>query len=137
MDDIITLIIVDDHARFRKAVMQALKPDPMIRVIGQGVSGGDAIRLTFELQPNILLLDLNMPEGGLVPARTISARFPATRIIIFSSSQNEDQIQEAIQAGVKAYILKGVSGAELIQLIHGVWDREIIASPHLVYALQS
>jgi two-component system nitrate/nitrite response regulator NarL len=126
MNDTIKVVIVDDYVLYRETVVEVLSSDPEIAIIGQGASAQEAIHLTADLHPDIILLDLGMPGGGLTAAWALASDFPATRIIVLTSSASEDDEFQATQAGVCAYLLKGVVGRELIQEIHKVYVGECL-----------
>lgn len=117
----IKIVVVDDHALVRTALHEVLSSDPNLVVVAQGSTAKDAINLTQLHQPDILLLDLKLPGGGLSSAWVISATYPSTRIIALTSSDEEEDILEAARAGVSAYVLKGVSGNDLIACIQKVY----------------
>ncbi len=119
MTDSIHVVIVDDHPLFREGVSQTLASAPGIDVLAEGQSADDAIRLASELLPDILLLDITMPGGGLVAAQVIASRSPVTKIVMLTASEEEDHLVAALQAGARAYVLKGVSGRELIGILRG------------------
>jgi two-component system, NarL family, nitrate/nitrite response regulator NarL len=126
MSQKIKLIIIDDTRLFLEAAAEVLARDPDIQILAVGETAKDAIRLTKLYHPDILLLDLKIPGGGLSSAWVLSSTFPATRIIALTSSEAEDDILEAARAGVCAYVLKGVSGSDLIDKIHKVYTGECI-----------
>jgi DNA-binding NarL/FixJ family response regulator len=114
------VILVDDHPLFREGVAHALRTDPEIAVVGQGDSAGDALELVRALTPDILLLDLDMPGGGLsVVAAAIEAS-PTTRVVVLTASDDDDDAMSAFRAGVSGYILKGVPSRELIAILRKI-----------------
>jgi two-component system, NarL family, nitrate/nitrite response regulator NarL len=122
----IGVVIIDDHTLFREAASEVLARDPDIRILARGGTAGEAIRLTELHHPDILLLDIKIPGGGLTSAWALSSTFPRTRIIALTSSEAEDDILEAARAGICAYVLKGVSGNDLIDKIHQVHSGECV-----------
>lgn len=121
MNDIIKIVIADDLTLFREALVDVLSADPSIQVIGQGTTAFEAYSLVKNLMPDILVLDLGMPGGGLKVARKLHQESPDTKVIILTASDAEDDFVSATKAGVCAYMLKGVSGREFIQKVHEVW----------------
>lgn len=121
MSEKIKVVIIEDTRLFLEAEVEVLSRDPDIHILGMGETATDAIRLTKIYHPDILLLDLKIPGGGLSSAWALSSTFPATRIIALTSSEAEDDILEAARAGICAYVLKGVSGSDLIDKIHKVY----------------
>jgi two-component system nitrate/nitrite response regulator NarL len=122
MNEPIKIVIIDDHTLVRTAVLEVLSTDPNFSVVAEGANAKDAIRLTQMHQPDILLLDLKLPGGGLSSAWVISATYPSTRIIALTSSDEEEDILEAARAGVCAYVLKGVTGPDLITCIYKAYQ---------------
>jgi two-component system, NarL family, nitrate/nitrite response regulator NarL len=135
MTDRIHVVIVDDHPLFRQGVSQTLAGAPDIEVLAEGGSADDAIRLVSELLPDILLLDINIPGGGLSAAQVVAARAPVTRIVMLTVSEEEDNLVAALRAGARAYVLKGVSGRELIAILRGVAAGEVYITPLLAASL--
>ncbi|MBI4083912.1 MAG: response regulator transcription factor [Candidatus Lambdaproteobacteria bacterium] len=132
MSDSIRVLIADDHPLFREGVAHSLASEPDFEVVGQ-VSGGEAaLELARELVPDVVLLDITMPgQGGLVAAGRIAAACPATRIVMLTVSQHEDDLLEAFKAGARAYVLKGVSVRELFRVLRAVVAGEVYVAPSL------
>jgi two-component system, NarL family, nitrate/nitrite response regulator NarL len=114
------VVIVDDYLPFREGVAQMLDAAPDTRVVGFGSTAEEAAQLAANLRPDLLLLDLDMPGGGLRAARAIAACCPDVKIVVLTVSQDEDHLIEALQAGVRAYVLKGISGRDLVALLRTV-----------------
>ena len=135
MGDKIHVVIIDDHPLFRDGVAQTLATAPDIEIVGQGASADDAVRLTRDLLPDILLLDITIPGGGLSAAQTVATACPVTKIVMLTASEDEDNLTSALRAGAKAYILKGVSARELVSIIRGVFAGEVYVTPSLATSL--
>ncbi len=129
------VVIIDDHPLFREAVAQTLSDAPDIEVLGQGASAQDAIQLASDLAPDILLLDLDMPGGGLVAAESVARCCPAIKIVMLTVSEEEEHLLAALQAGIRGYVLKGISGRELIEILRAVWAGEAYVAPALATSL--
>lgn len=125
------VVVVDDHPMFRDGIVMSLRGDGGIAVVGQGASAADALALAQEHLPDIVLLDLTMPGGGLNAARAIATACPVTKIIVLTVSENEDDLLNAIKAGARAYILKGIAGNELARLVRAVQQGEVYLAPKL------
>lgn len=125
------IVIVDDHALFRDGLATILAAEDDIQIQGQGGSADEAIQLVKDFQPEIILLDLDMPGGGLEAARVISNDFPSTKIIILTASEEDDHLLSALKMGVNAYILKGVAARELLKILRSVVDGESYIPPAL------
>src|SRR5262245_39370790 len=125
MSNNIRIVIVDDHPLFREGVANTLRVERDIDIVGQGDSAEEAIRLTCELLPDIMLLDIDIPGGGLHAAQTIAAACLATKIVVLTVSAEEDHLTAALKAGVRAYILKGVAARELVRILRAVAAGEV------------
>ncbi len=135
MMDAVHMVVVDDHPLFRQGVAQTLAGAPDIEVLAEGESADDAIRLVSELVPDILLLDIDIPGGGLFAAQAVASHSPVTKIVILTVSEEEDNLLAALRAGARAYVLKGVSGRDLITILRGVVAGEVYITPSLAASL--
>ena len=133
----IRLVIIDDHPIFREGVVSILGSEPDLDVVGQGLTAEDALRLTRDLLPDVILLDVNMPGGGLNAAETIATSFPVVKIIMLTGSADEDDVLAALKAGAHAYVLKGVAARELNTILHTVYAGEGYVTPSLAASLLS
>lgn len=131
MPDSIQIVIVDDHPLFREGVAATLQQDPFFHVVAEGTSADDALRLAKEHLPDILLLDIAMPGGGLEAARTVALACPVSKIVMLTFSEEEDNVLAALKAGAKGYILKGVLGSELRSILKRIYDGEVFITPML------
>jgi DNA-binding NarL/FixJ family response regulator len=127
--------IVDDHVMFRDGLTAILGAEPDLEVIGQGGSAEEAIRLVREFHPDILLLDIDMPGGGLIAAQQIAMDAPETKVIMLTASEEDDHLIKALKSGTRAYILKGVAARELLRIIHLVAAGESYVPPALAASL--
>ncbi len=135
--DKIRLVIIDDHPIFREGVVSILGSEADLEVVGQGINTEDALRLTRDLLPDVILLDVNMPGGGLNAAETIATSFPVVKIIMLTGSADEDDVLAALKAGAHAYVLKGVAARELNGILHTVYAGEGYVTPSLAANLLS
>lgn len=132
MNDPIRVLVADDHPLFREGVAHSLSGKVNITVIGQADSSEEALRLARELLPDVVLLDIAMPvKGGLAIASEIAVACPATKIVMLTVSENEDDLLSAFKAGARGYVLKGVSSQELVRIIRDVADGEVYVTPTL------
>jgi two-component system, NarL family, nitrate/nitrite response regulator NarL len=123
--------VIDDHPLFREGVIHTLQSEPEIEVVGSGESAQDAIRLAREFAPDVIVLDLNMPGGGLDAVEAITAVQPKIATLILTVVADGEWVRTAIQKGAKGYILKGVGGSELIRVVRAVARGESYVSPTL------
>lgn len=137
MSERIQVVIIDDHPLFRNGVIQTLQAEPDVEIVGQGTTAAEAVRLAEELLPDIVLLDITIPGGGLTAAESIAATVPVTRIIMLTASAAEEDVLTALKSGARGYILKGVSGDELVKIIRDVYAGEAYVTPALAASLLS
>lgn len=124
MDERRSVIVIDDHAIFRAGVIQILSTSPELDVVGQGASATDAVALADALQPDIALIDVSMPGGGIEACKAIHGSRPQTKIIMLTVSEEEDIVLRALAAGASGYALKGIPGSELISVVRSVLTGE-------------
>jgi DNA-binding NarL/FixJ family response regulator len=129
------LVVVDDHAVLREGLAAILDAEDDIEVVGQGGSAEDALRLVQNHRPDIILLDIDMPGGGLEASRRISNEFPETRIVILTASQDDDHLMSALSSGARAYVLKGVGARDLLRIVRAVASGESYVPPALAAGL--
>jgi two-component system nitrate/nitrite response regulator NarL len=129
------MVIVDDHPLLREGVAHTLRAEPDIELVGEGETAADAIRLARDLLPDIMLLDITMPGGGLTAVETIALTCPVTKIVMLTVSEEEDDVLAALKAGAKAYILKGIAARELVSILRAVYAGEVWVTPKLAASL--
>lgn len=114
----IRIVLVDDHPIVREGSRAVLETQPDFEVIAEAANGQEALHLAATLQPDILLLDLEMPVlDGVETIRQLSHRIPAVRILVFTAFDDEERIISAVQAGAHGYLLKGAPREELFNAI--------------------
>ncbi|MBB3962997.1 response regulator [Rhizobium metallidurans] len=113
----ITIGVVDDHPLFREGVSRSLAEVSDFDVVGEGASGEDAVSLATESRPDILLLDVSMPGGGLDAIAEILSRSPRTKVLMLTANEEVDTLSSALQRGASGYVLKGVGSRALAQAI--------------------
>ncbi len=132
----IRVLIADDHAVLRAGLSKLLNAQPDMEVVGEAGNGDEAVSKTVELVPDVLILDITMPEpGGIEVIRMLKADELPVRILVLTMHENEGYLREALKAGAMGYILKKAAETEIISAI-GVDHRgEIFLYPSLTKSL--
>lgn len=126
----IRLLIVDDQPLIRRGLSMMLATEPGIEVVGQAADGLDALTQALALVPDVVVMDLQMPRAsGVVATREITAKLPATRVVVLTTYDDDDLVFEAIRAGAHAYLLKDAAEAEVLDTIQCVHRGESRLSP--------
>jgi two-component system nitrate/nitrite response regulator NarL len=131
MTNNIRVVVVDDHPLFRDGTTRTLNSCAEIEVVAEGESAEAAIQLAQDHLPDIILLDISMPGGGIEAARVISRTCPVVKIAMLTVSEREDDVMKSLEAGARGYILKGVGGRDLIEIVTGVHNGDSYVSPGL------
>jgi two-component system, NarL family, nitrate/nitrite response regulator NarL len=115
------IVIADDHPHARKAILAMLEDDPYFDIVGQAHNGKEAVEMSQQLHPDIILMDIEMPIiNGLEATKIIKEKSPFIKIIILSVSDNVADLFTAIQYGAQGYLLKNMDPDEWIQYLHSV-----------------
>ena len=131
----IRLLVADDHPLFLDGLVATLSADPEMTVVATGADASAAVRAAADHRPDLALLDITMPGGGLDAARRIAAASPATKVVMLTSSENEDDLVAAMNAGASGYVLKGIAGRELRAILKSVHGGEVYVAPGLAYVM--
>lgn len=118
----IKVLIADDHKLFRQGLIGLMETrDDLVEVIGEAATGREALRLVELLSPEIVLMDIYMPDGdGLQATHEIRQRFPNTKVVMLTSSESDEHLYQAVQYGAAGYLLKNLDAKQLFDLIAGV-----------------
>jgi DNA-binding NarL/FixJ family response regulator len=130
MTAVVRITIVDDHPLFREGVTRSLRELGGFEIIGEGATAADAERLA-KGQPDIMLLDISMPGGGLAAAANILRQHPDQKIVMLTVSEANADLALALKTGVRGYILKGVGSSSLAEILNSVAAGERYVSPTL------
>lgn len=126
----VTVILVEDHALVRQAFRHVLEDDPRIKVVAEGSTGLEAIELARQHHPDVILLDMVMPEvNGIEAAHRIRQMDPRVRLIILSMYSDELYVRQALRAGVKGYVLKSALDLDLAHMVLTVAEGQTYLSP--------
>jgi DNA-binding NarL/FixJ family response regulator len=128
----ISILIADDHPLFRRGMRSLLSSISDFKVVGEAATGEETIRLAAELQPDVILMDLQMPGGnGLAATRVILESNPDIRILVVTLFEDDDSVFAALRAGARGYVLKDSKDEEMVRAIRAVGNREAIFSPEI------
>ena len=126
----IRILIADDHALLRAGLIALLNGEPGMEVVGEAGDGNTAVLLSVEKRPDVILMDISMPEaGGIEATRRLKQLAPDSRILILTVHEDKSLLQEAIRTGAMGYILKRAIKDELINAIHTVLRDELYLHP--------
>jgi DNA-binding NarL/FixJ family response regulator len=126
----IRILIADDHTLFRLAIRTLLRTVPGLTVVGEATTGAEAIDLAAELAPDLVLMDLQMPDvSGIQATRDITRASRSTRILVLTLFQDDDSVFAALRAGAIGYIVKDTDEEELIRAIRAAANGEAIFGP--------
>jgi NarL family two-component system response regulator LiaR len=129
-------MIVDDHGVVRKGLAAYLKNMPDLELVGEARDGREAMQMCKQVRPDVILMDLVMPQlGGVAATRTIHKRWPQVQIIALTSFYEKSLVQDALHAGAISYLLKNVSGDDLAGAIRAAHAGRSTLAPEAIQAL--
>ncbi|NBI28975.1 response regulator [Chengkuizengella marina] len=133
----IKILIVDDHAVVRSGLMMLLDANPYVEVIGEAAEGNEAIQKSLDLKPDVVLMDLSMPQGkdGLSATTELKKLLPEINILILTMHDDEEYLFRVIQAGASGYILKSAPHEELLNAIQCVASGSAYLYPSAIKTL--
>lgn len=133
MDQPLKILVVDDSRSFRRALRIILNNSDQVMIVGEATNGEEALTLTGSLQPDVILLDMDMPRmNGLQATIKINQLYPAVKIIMLSGHSGKDKVLDALRKGAQGYLVKGIAGAEeILQAIQLVVKGQAVLSPHM------
>ncbi len=132
MNEIIRVLIADDHTIVRSGVRLLLEAETDIEVVGEALDGKEALALVEQLHPNVVLMDIAMPGvDGLEATKKIMSQWPETRILVLTMHRSDEYFFEMIKAGASGYVLKGAETNELIHALRVVAKGEVFLYPSM------
>lgn len=132
----IRILIADDHVLVRSGVRALLAADPNLEVVGEAGSGEETLRLAASLEPDLVLLDVTMPEtSGIVTARRLKEVRPDIVVLFLTMHEDEDLLHEALSTGAAGYVVKRAEAAELLQAIRAAMGGDIYVHPAMTRGL--
>jgi NarL family two-component system response regulator LiaR len=137
MSDIITILIVDDHELVRRGVRDFLETQNDLNVVGEARTGEEAVLLTEQTVPDVVLMDLVMPGGvdGVEATRKVKNVSPRTQVVVLTSYHEDEHIFPAIRAGALSYILKDICSTELAEVVRKAARGEAVLNPSVAARL--
>jgi len=121
----IRVLIVDDHALFRRGLEMVLAEEPDIEVVGEASDGAEAVEKAGQALPDVVLMDIRMPRSsGIEACRAMKELSPSAKIVMLTISDEEEDLFEAIRAGASGYLLKDIpydEVADVVRAVHGCW----------------
>lgn len=136
--DRVRVLIADDHPLFRDGMRALLGSLPNYEVAGEAANGADAIVLACERQPDIVLMDLQMPQvNGIEATRQIVQASPHIGIVVITMFEDDDSVFAALRAGARGYVLKGADQAEIVRVLEAVGRGEALFGPPIAARLMN
>lgn len=135
-EDALRVLIVDDHALFRRGLQMVLRQEGDMEVVGEAADGREAVDAAQRLMPDVVLMDVRMPRGsGIEATQQIKDLLPHVKILMLTISDEETDLYDAIKAGASGYLLKEISIDEVAEAIRSVWAGESRISPSMASKL--
>ncbi len=136
MEGPLRILVADDHTLFRRGLINLLSAEPGLEVVGEADTGRKAVEKTRELMPDVVLMDVYMPEwDGIETTRRLKAEFPYLKIIVLTIAEDEKVLFEAVKAGAQGYLLKKIEPERLFDQIRAVASGEAAIAGHLAARL--
>jgi two-component system, NarL family, response regulator LiaR len=134
----IKVLIADGHTLFREGTRSLIEQERDMEVVGEASEGDETIKLVTELHPHVVLIDIAMPKfNGIEAIRQIKAACPAASVLILTDYDDDQYIVDLLDAGAAGYLLKNISGADLVNAIHAVHAGESVLHPAIAQKIFS
>jgi two-component system, NarL family, nitrate/nitrite response regulator NarL len=135
MPNPVRIAVFDDHPAFREGVVEMLKRVDGFEIVGEGTTATDALEIAQERAPDVIVLDLCMPGGGIEAAACIASDYPNVRTIMLTASECEHDVVSALRAGARGYVLKGSRESEVVDAVLAVARGNFYFTPNLAARL--
>ncbi len=133
-----TVLLVDDHPLVRQGMRAVIDPLPHIEVVGEASDGDEAVKVCVELQPDVVLMDLQMPTvNGIEATRQVRARCPGAAVLVLTMYDDDAMVFEAVASGASGYLLKGSDGADVVAAIQAAAAGQAVFGAALARRMQS
>jgi DNA-binding NarL/FixJ family response regulator len=135
--DPVRVLVADDHPMFRDGLRVVLSAEPALELTGEASDGDEAVRLAVELQPDVVIMDLNLPaRHGIDATREIVATSPHIRVLVLTMFDDDESVFSAMRAGASGFLLKGAGHDELVRAILTVADGGVILGSRVAQRMQ-
>lgn len=134
----IRLLLADDHTLFRHGIRALLSSIPDVELVGEAATGEEAVAKADSLQPDVILMDVRMPDiSGIEATRRVLAAHPDTRIVVLTMLEDDDSVFAAMRAGARGYVVKGADETEMLSVVRAVARGEALFGPAVAGRLMS
>lgn len=134
----IRLLLADDHTLFRHGIRALLSSIPDVQLVGEAATGEEAVAKAASLQPDVILMDVRMPDlSGIEATRRVLAANPEIRIVVLTMLEDDDSVFAAMRAGARGYVIKGADESEMLRVVRAVARGEALFGPAVAERLMS
>ena len=124
------VLVVDDHPVFREGLAGALRTEPDLEVVGSCADGAEAVQVASEMQPDVVVMDLNLPQlSGIEATRAIVTASSHVAVLVLTMVEDDDSVFAAVRAGARGYLLKGSLPEDIVRAVRSVERREAVFGP--------
>jgi DNA-binding NarL/FixJ family response regulator len=131
----LTVLIADDHAGFRRGMVTLLSSLPGVEVVAEAASADEALAVARKAQPAVVLMDLDMPGGGMTATARLAEEAPHVAVLVLTMSSDDAAVLAALQAGARGYLVKGASRAEVERALHTVAEGGVVVGSAVAHRL--
>jgi DNA-binding NarL/FixJ family response regulator len=136
VDRNIRIVVADDHAVFREGLRAVLSSEPDMEVVGEAATGEEVLKRADELEPDVILMDIQMPEiNGIEATRRLQSAKQGIGIVVLTMFEDDDSVFSAMRAGARGYVLKGADPSEILRVVRAVAEGEAYFGPEIARRL--